>query len=612
MKKFFSIFSLLLISTLCIQSADTLTIIHVNDTHTNLLPGGQRDGLLNAHYGGIARAATMVGYTKMMYPDALFLHAGDFSIGDLFFNTYFGVPELQFLQAMGLDAMTLGNHEWDLTAALLKMTIDTSMVQFPFLCANMVVINPDYQSLTEKIKPYTIKQVGNLKVGIFGLTTPEANIISQPLPDVFIDTNFVPIAGQIVTELRGTEACDVVVLLSHLGMYYDSFVAENIPGIDLIIGGHDHYELDAPYEFTNPMNQKVPYVQAGAQYQNCGVVQLIADNDVVSLNDYMLVKLDQQIPEYEQIKTYLDGLADGVEQMFGDVYSTEINEADADLKEFSTKDDANIKSDVAIYCARAYRDFTGTDIAIQANGSTARQIYKGPIVPADIYRAISYGFNMDDFLGFRICTFKMSGAAIYMGLEIGLAQLDINDEYLIQSDGLVYEVDMSQPPFSRVTGAVVNDEPLDPEKIYTVTANEMVPMMMEAFEIPISDLQIYPDDSEYEVVVNYFKKLNDIPEKITDVEDDNINLNNVAFEIQTYPNPSKGIVNVYGNVSEAGDYMLLIYNVEGVNVKSINLGTQSKGFVNHTVDMNELANGQYFFNMTNGTCSSKGSFVISK
>jgi len=556
----------------------------------------------------------MVGYTKTMYPDALFLHAGDFFIGDLFFNIYFGVPELQFLQAMGLDAMTLGNHEWDLTAATLKMSIDTSMVQFPFLCGNMVILNPDYQSLTEKIKPYTIKQVGNLKVGIFGLTTPEANIISQPLPDVFIDTNFVQIAGDIVTELRGSEGCDVVVFLSHLGMYYDSFVAENVPGIDVIVGGHDHYALETPHEFTNPMNQKVPYVQAGAQYQYCGVVQLIAEEGAVGFNDYRLVKLDQQIPENQNMNDYLDQLKAGVELKFGPVYSAMINDADADLKEFTTKDDANLKADVAIYCARAFRDFTGTDIAIQANGSTARQIYKGPIVPADIYRAISYGFNMDDFLGFRICTFKMTGAAIYTGLEIGLAQLDISDEYLIQSDGLVYSADMSLPPFSRVTGALVNDEPLDPEKTYTVTANEMVPMMMSAFGIEISDLTIYADDSEYEVVVNYVKKIyDDNFETLTDVEDNEKPKTFYSkLRVESYPTPSSGQVNLFCHIPESGEYTLRLFDIMGVNIQNINLGTLSAGMLNHSVDVSSLKNGHYYYNLTNGNHTAKGYIILFK
>ena len=93
--------------------ADTLTILHVNDTHSCLAPLAPRTTALEGTIGGIARAATVIGMNKMQEKNVLTLHAGDFSIGDLFYNLYFGVPELQLMKSMGFDAMTVGNHEFD-------------------------------------------------------------------------------------------------------------------------------------------------------------------------------------------------------------------------------------------------------------------------------------------------------------------------------------------------------------------------------------------------------------------------------------------------------------------------------------------------------------------
>jgi 5'-nucleotidase len=109
MKKLVSIFSfLLIISTFIYAQPDTLTILHVNDSHSTLEAIGPRDASLKGTLGGISRVATLVGMTKMTEANVLFLHAGDISIGDVFFNKYFQVPALQILSAVGLDAMPLG------------------------------------------------------------------------------------------------------------------------------------------------------------------------------------------------------------------------------------------------------------------------------------------------------------------------------------------------------------------------------------------------------------------------------------------------------------------------------------------------------------------------
>jgi len=91
----------------------------VNDSHSTLAAIGPRDQDLNGTLGGIARATSVIGYERTLDPELLLLHAGDISIGDLFFNCYFQVPELTWMSMMNFDAMELGNHEFDLTPAAL-------------------------------------------------------------------------------------------------------------------------------------------------------------------------------------------------------------------------------------------------------------------------------------------------------------------------------------------------------------------------------------------------------------------------------------------------------------------------------------------------------------
>ena len=158
MKKSFLLFAILLLINSIANAQDTLTILHLNDI-------GPRNELLQGTQGGIARAATVIGITKMTDPNVLILHAGDYSIGDLFYNTYFGVPELQILKSLGLDAMTIGNHEWDLTPSALYASLQASFNPgegFPLLSANTILDDPEVQYLKDYILPYTVKQIGNI------------------------------------------------------------------------------------------------------------------------------------------------------------------------------------------------------------------------------------------------------------------------------------------------------------------------------------------------------------------------------------------------------------------------------------------------------------------
>jgi 5'-nucleotidase len=156
---FFTAYMMLLSATRIHAQTDTITILHMNDSHSGLAPYGPRTSDLKGTRGGIARAASVIGYTKMTGQNVLTLHAGDFSVGDIFYNAYFGVPELRILSALGLDAMTVGNHEFDLTPATLQQVLDTAFVgggAFPLLSANCVLEDSSVRSLKKYIQSYTI------------------------------------------------------------------------------------------------------------------------------------------------------------------------------------------------------------------------------------------------------------------------------------------------------------------------------------------------------------------------------------------------------------------------------------------------------------------------
>ena len=191
------------------------------------------------------------------------------------------------MKQLGIDAFTLGNHEFDLGTSTLAYSYAEGLAPVPILSANFILNDTTLQQFGDMVLPYIIKQYGSFKVGIFGLTTPETNLLSNILPEAQIDENFVQIAGNTVAELN-SQNCNLIILLSHLGLQYDCAVAENVPGINLIVGGHNHYKIETPVEITNPGGTTTYIVQAGSFYQDVGRIDFEFDQGTVTMTDTSL------------------------------------------------------------------------------------------------------------------------------------------------------------------------------------------------------------------------------------------------------------------------------------------------------------------------------------
>jgi 5'-nucleotidase len=503
---------LLLTAATAAGQIDTITILHVNDTHGNLATIGPRDAGLAGSLGGIARAASLIGGERMANPGALLLHAGDFSIGDFFYNKYFGAAELQLLAALGFDAMTLGNHEFDLTPSALLAALDSGFVGggFPVLSANLLLPDASVRPLRKYVSPFTVKQAGNVRVGIFGLTTPAANLLSRPGPAI-LDTNIITIAAEMVDSLKARN-CGAIICLSHLGLPLDDLVGRYVPGIHVIVGGHDHRPLVKPRRVTNPVGDTTLILQANAFYLGLGKLRLTVQGAEVRMLDYALMPIDSAIPEAPAIAANVSAMIADIEGVYGPVYTQQIavvtaySEEVADSLMFPGKHDTPIGNLVT----DAFRAATGTQIAFEAGGSTAEPLYQGPIVSADAFRVVGYGFNPVNGLGYRIATFKMTGTALLSGLEFGLSGIEADDEFLIQASGLTYTYNSGLPPLGRLVSARVNGVPVDSSATFTVTANEFVPEFLARLGIPFSDLYVLGDTTEFQVLAGYLKRLGSI------------------------------------------------------------------------------------------------------
>ena len=478
-----------------------ITLLHVNDSHSHLDAYGPKNYKLQGTIGGIAKAATIIGTVKATDPNVIFVHGGDFFQGDPMFNTYFGVPELQILNQLGCDAMTLGNHELHFGPDVLESVLSTAFASgsFPLLSANIDLSG--YPDLEQWIKPSMMKTVGGITVGFFGLTIPEdPEFILGPLT---LNPDIMNVAAARVQDLRNNGA-QVVICMSHMGVMLDTLVAANVPGIDFIVGAHDHSLFTKPITVANPGGTTTYVLQAGSFYADIGELHFTVDHGTVTVNDYTMIPIGASVKPDPTVQGIVDNLKLGVVAKFGDLYNTVVTVALTDLsKTYDTRTPLR-DTPMGDMITDAYRKVTHTDVAVTADGTISEKLYRGPIVGADIFRSVPDGYDPATGLGFTLATMDIQGSELIKGMEIGLSQLGINDDYFLQYSGLRFKYDPTQPVGSRVIipSIRIKGVPIDPAKTYTLTTNSGLAMLLSMLGLSVTNLNILPD-FEYNVVKDF-------------------------------------------------------------------------------------------------------------
>lgn len=239
-----------------------LVILHVNDTHSHEEP--LRDGGTQGGMGGVIERAAYVDSvrTAVGKKNVLLLHAGDFSQGTSYFTELGGDIEIDLINAMKYDVVTLGNHEFD--NGIDELARRLGNLRCPVVCANY-----DFSELVlgKYVKPYAIVRKGGMKIGVIGLLTDVTRVVKRSIADKMKRFDDIEVANKWADYLKNEEHCDMVIALTHIG--FDS-VGMNDPAlvagtrnIDLVVGGHSHTFLtDAEYR-ANLDGRPVPIVQDG-------------------------------------------------------------------------------------------------------------------------------------------------------------------------------------------------------------------------------------------------------------------------------------------------------------------------------------------------------------
>lgn len=454
----------------------TLHIIHINDLHSRIEPINRFDSTCNAEddaagecFGGVARVKTMVDQLRaeLAGENVLVLDAGDQFQGSLFFATYNGAAAAEFMNEIGFDAMTSGNHEFNNGPAGLASFIDA--VSFPVMAGNVDVSGSD--DLNGKLGDYVVLEVGGAQIGLVSALSTDTVEISSPGPTVTFQDE-VESLQQDVAELTA-QGVDKIIALTHVGLVKDLRIAQEVAGVDAVIGGHSHTLLsnmdeDAPaYPQVNAGG--VPVVQAYAYSKYVGHLTLTFDdagNVTASEGDTKV--LDASVTPDPAIAARVMELAAPIEELKTRV----VGEAPAPIegdRAFCRQEECEMGNLVATAILERVRD-QGIQIAIQNGGGLRASIDAGEVTMGEVLTVLPFQNTL--------ATFQLSGANVVAALENGVSRLEDGGGRFPQVAGLKYTFDPAAEVGSRVSEVMVDTggafAPIDLSATYGIVSNNFM------------------------------------------------------------------------------------------------------------------------------------------
>jgi 2',3'-cyclic-nucleotide 2'-phosphodiesterase (5'-nucleotidase family) len=442
--------------------------MHTNDTHANL--------------DNVAKKMAAITDIRAVKPNALLVDAGDVLTGTLYFNEYKGLADLEFMNLAGYDAMTFGNHEFDLgTATLANFVKDAN---FPFVSAN-VNFSQDanlksYFSDTVTLNAQDgqiyngmIKVVNGEKIGIFGLTTAETPTISSPGADVVFE-NYIQEAQKAVNSFKA-QGVNKIVALSHLG-YNDSAVWDNdielakaVEGIDVIVGGHTHVKLDAPILETTGTEPTV-IVQANEYNKFLGDLDVTFDDfGKVVKNQGKLIDIANYAKSDAAVKQILDTK---YLPKIAELKATVVGTTATDLvggNPAARTGETNLGNFIADgMLAKAKTINTNTVIALQNGGGVRTTIKAGNVTLENVLAVLPFGNTL--------AIMNLTGAEIKAALEHAVKDAPVAHGGFLQVSGMKFTYDSTKPVGQKVVTMEVKNADntytaIDLTKSYYVATN---------------------------------------------------------------------------------------------------------------------------------------------
>ena len=459
------------------------TILFTHDMHSRLLPTREADG---GEYGGSARLMTAIQEQRALHPDALLVDGGDFSMGTLFQTAYSTAAlELRMLGALGYDAVTFGNHEYDYRAAgfaaMLRAAADSgdrlpALVEANFLppAEGEEGDGADARAVREAfaecgVSDYVLLERGGVPFVIFGLMGQESADYAPMSGMVFHDP--AETARRVVEE--ATAACaetygrePVVVCLSHSGTDdgkgEDYELARAVDGIDIIISAHTHTTLTQPIQVGDTL-----IVSAGDYCRNLGVLEVTVDEQGrVALAGYELMPIDETLAQDRSIARLVEEYQGEVEEdylsRFDMTFDQVLLHNNYPFDSVETLSAAQHESTLGNLFADAYlwaaeqaegEEYVPVSLTVTAVGIIRDTIPVGEVTVSDVFNAMPLGMGADGTPGYPLVSVYLTGADLRRVLEVDASVQPLMHEAQLFCAGVEYRFNPHRMIFNKVMEA---------------------------------------------------------------------------------------------------------------------------------------------------------------
>jgi 5'-nucleotidase len=453
------------------QADYTLHILHTNDMHSRIESINRFDSTCDAEgeaagecFGGVARVKTAIDAKKAELGDAnvIVLDAGDPFQGSLFYSTYKGAAEAEFMEKIGYDAMAVGNHEFDDGPVKLAEFID--MVSFPVVSGNLELSGEPL--LDGKVENHVVLEVGGQRIGIVSALATDTVETSSPGAGVLFEDEIAALTENVAA--LEAEGVGIIIALTHVGLNKDIAIARAVPGIDVVIGGHSHTlmtngDAETPaypelvdgrpvaqaYAYTKYLGHLTVTFDAAGNVIDAGGDPMLLDAAVTPDADF-LERIAEMGAPIEELKTRV--VAETAEEITG-------------TRELCRAQECPMGNLIADAMLDRVKD-QGIEIAIQNGGGIRASIDAGAVTMGEVLTVLPFQNTLS--------TFQVTGAAIVAALENGVSQIEDGAGRFPQVAGLSFAFDASAAPGSRISDVMVGGAPIDPEKVYGVVSNNYV------------------------------------------------------------------------------------------------------------------------------------------
>jgi 2',3'-cyclic-nucleotide 2'-phosphodiesterase (5'-nucleotidase family) len=441
------------------------SLVYTNDIHSRVDPFPA-----NFYYtfyagkGGFSRIATAIRDLKAKDPATLAVDSGDYLQGSPYFNFYKGEVEMKMMQASGFDAITIGNHEFD-------NGVDDLAKVLPYYKGTLVTTNMTFSP--EVAQRYTVKKIGNVRVGMFALITEVNGLVSAPN---FKGARYYdPIATAKAAVAKLKKESDVVVLLSHMGtvppyadeaaddhdteeeQITDEKLAAAVPGIDVIISGHTHVMIKKPKVIYNKRNgDKTFIVSSGMGGGFLGKADIAIDGGKVTGFTNDCIPLTASVPNTASIDSMIAPYRANMDATL----KVKLGEATGNFKRYGSKDVEsglnNLIADSTLWAARKINP--KVDFAVMSSGTPRNHLMAGTILAEDVFFALPFDNKID--------IVEVTGKAALEMLTIQRRPTD-NKRHAIAN--VTYTLTKN---FGPITDVVIGGQPIDLNRKYVVAVND--------------------------------------------------------------------------------------------------------------------------------------------